>query len=112
MSGQRSEPEAFITTSVLRWARWRQRWPIKRAAQILGVKATELASWEAGELRMTWTQARRCTEVYEIPFGYLWLSVPPRDWYWDRYTVLYRVAFWLSRLFYGVRRRAVDNDNR
>lgn len=69
--------EAFITPALVRWARERHRLTTDAAAQRINVKPERLDAWEKGALRPTLRQAQILAQKLHIPFGYLFLSVPP-----------------------------------
>ena len=63
---------------MLRWARERlQRLP-EQVAEKVPVKLEKLVLWEQGEARPSFRQAQILAKILRIPFGYLFLSEPPR----------------------------------
>lgn len=71
--------EAFITPSVLRWARERDGLSTEDAAERLNVKPERLEAWESGTARPTFRQAQAIAQHLSVPFGYLFLSDPPDE---------------------------------
>ncbi|MDP3062354.1 MAG: XRE family transcriptional regulator [Chloroflexota bacterium] len=71
--------EAFITGTMLRWARERSYPSIDAAAEKLKVKVETLAAWEGEEARPTFLQAQGLAKRLHISFGYLYLSTPPDE---------------------------------
>lgn len=69
--------EAFVTPQLLKWARQRADLTPEIAAQRINVGPDRLDSWEKGEARPTFRQARALAQKLHIPFGYLFLSSPP-----------------------------------
>lgn len=71
--------EAFITPTLIRWARERSRVSTDSAADKLNVKRDTLVAWETGAARPTLRQAQNIARKFNVPFGYLYLSVPPKE---------------------------------
>jgi Zn-dependent peptidase ImmA (M78 family)/DNA-binding XRE family transcriptional regulator len=72
--------EAFITPSVLRWARERTGLSSEALAKKLPGKDEQLLiMWEKGEARPTFRQAQKVANTLHVPFGYLFLSSPPEE---------------------------------
>jgi len=71
--------EAFITPKVASWAR--ERLGISRAhlADVLGAGAQEIEAWEQGKTRPPFRKAQDLANTLRIPFGFLFLSEPPRE---------------------------------
>ena len=69
--------EAFITPSLLLWARERRNMGIDDLAQKMKLKPDALLAWEAGDGRPTFRQAQRLARTLNVPFGYLFLVSPP-----------------------------------
>lgn len=74
-----AETQAFITPTVLRWARERARASRDRLAKRLNTNADKVASWEAGHKHPSFKQAEKIADVLSIPFGYLFLPGPPKE---------------------------------
>jgi len=68
---------ARITPRLVRWARERARATHETIAKRLKVEPHQVASWEHGEVRPTFRQARELARCLSVPFGYLYLSSPP-----------------------------------
>lgn len=75
--------KAYITPSVLRWAREKAERSYADVAEILCIDSGRIAVWEAPdcpkELLPELEQARVLAEYYVVPFGYFWLSEPPSE---------------------------------
>lgn len=71
--------QALITPDVLSWARQRAHLSIDILAHKLHKKVGDLEAWERGESKPTFKQAQALAQKLHIPFGYLFLSVPPED---------------------------------
>lgn len=71
--------EALVNREVVRWARERAGLDIHVAARKLGTRAERVASWERGETRPTFRQAKALAKITHVPFGYLFLAAPPKD---------------------------------
>jgi Zn-dependent peptidase ImmA (M78 family) len=61
--------KAFVTPSVMKWARETARMTIDIAAEKIGVSAKRLAGWESGMDKPTVTQAKKAANVYKRPFS-------------------------------------------
>jgi Zn-dependent peptidase ImmA (M78 family)/DNA-binding XRE family transcriptional regulator len=73
--------EAFVTPSVLEWARKRANLTIERLAKALQVKPEVVAAWEASiaQAHPSFRQAERLAKRLHIPFAYLFLPAPPDE---------------------------------
>src|SRR4030065_86074 len=73
--------EAFVTPHLLKWARDRWDYSIEAVAKKINVNPSQLEAWEKGDskARPTFRQARDLAKKLNIPFGYLFLSEPPRE---------------------------------
>jgi Zn-dependent peptidase ImmA (M78 family)/DNA-binding XRE family transcriptional regulator len=71
--------EAYITPSVLRWARERVHLTREMAARRVAAEPERFEAWEEGTARPTFRQAQELAQSFSIPFGYLFLSAPPRE---------------------------------
>lgn len=69
--------EAFITGSMLKWARQRDSKSVEEAAKAAAVSPERVRAWEEGEQRPTLKKARKLARKFNIPFAYLFLSEPP-----------------------------------
>ena len=72
-----TEQLAHITPRMISWARACKFLTLSEAARKLDVSAEKLMAWEGGESHPTMNQARTIAKVFNISFGYLWLSSPP-----------------------------------
>jgi Zn-dependent peptidase ImmA (M78 family)/DNA-binding XRE family transcriptional regulator len=70
---------AFIEPSILVWARNRAQMTIDTLSKKLAVAKDKVELWEAGEAKPTFKQAQKVAKTLQIPFGYLYLSQPPKD---------------------------------
>lgn len=68
---------ANINTAMLTWARQRSGYSLPTFASKCAVSEERLVQWESGEQAMTFNQAMLFAEKAYIPFGYLFLAVPP-----------------------------------
>lgn len=71
--------KAYITPSVLEWARKSARIASDRAAAKVAVTVEKLLEWEAGISHPTIKQAETLAKYYKRPFALLFLSEIPRD---------------------------------
>jgi Zn-dependent peptidase ImmA (M78 family) len=71
--------EAQINPTILTWALQRSGIGATALAERLGTATAKVSSWEAGERKPTFRQARRLAEILHIPFGYLYLPEPPEE---------------------------------
>lgn len=71
--------QAYITPSVLEWARLRCSLSIEQAAAKVPARPEQLASWEhvGSKSKPTFRQAQKLAHILHVPFGYLFLSSPP-----------------------------------
>ena len=75
-------PDAYITPSVLRWARETIGYSIDQVVAKLGrvrVTAETVGQWEAGEARPSYAQFQRLAEFYKRPTAIFYLSEPPEE---------------------------------
>jgi len=71
--------EALITPDLLIWARERADYTIDMLSDKLHTKVEKLLAWENGELKPTFKQAQDLAKKLHIPFGYLFLTQPPKE---------------------------------
>ncbi len=71
--------EALIKPEILRWARERSQLSTSGLAAKIPVKEERLLSWETGDAHPTFHQAQTLADKLHVPFGYLFLSSPPRE---------------------------------
>jgi len=69
---------AYINPEILRWGRARLDFPQEIVAAKLHVNFDKYRSWEAGKSYPTINQAMNIGNILKIPFGYLYLSHPPK----------------------------------
>ncbi len=70
---------AFITGSVLQWARERARIKLDEVARRMKEPEESVLLWEHGKDAPTFRQAERLADLLRIPFGYLFLPAPPLE---------------------------------
>jgi Zn-dependent peptidase ImmA (M78 family)/transcriptional regulator with XRE-family HTH domain len=71
--------QAFITPSIILWARDRAHMTREGLAAKINTKPSNVQNWETGESLPTLAQADRLAKALYIPFGYLFLKSPPRE---------------------------------
>lgn len=64
---------------MLIWARDEVGYSVEQGAEAVGVSIEQLTNAEAGQHQLTLNQLRRASEVYDFPFGYFYLSKPPKE---------------------------------
>lgn len=74
-----SSTKAYITPKVLTWAIRRSGMTRQRVADAVGVRVELVRDWERGS-QPTFHRAQRLADALDIPFGFLWLSAPPKKW--------------------------------
>lgn len=70
---------AYITPQVVKWARERAEMSVEQLAGALKVDSRTLAAWEGGQQSPPFGRAEKLADKLRIPFGYLFLSKPPKD---------------------------------
>jgi len=71
---------ALISGSVIQWARKRLGKTHEQIADEIGsVKAEDVARWEVGQNLPDFRNAQKLAIALHIPFGYLFLSDPPKN---------------------------------
>ena len=70
---------AYITPQVATWARERAQMSLEQLAHALKVDSRTLAAWEGGQQPPPFSKAEKLADKLRIPFGYLFLSRPPKD---------------------------------
>lgn len=72
---------ALISGTVIEWARKRLGKTHEQIADEIGssVKAEDIAQWEADENLPDFRKARKLALALHVPFGYLFLSDPPKN---------------------------------
>lgn len=71
--------KAFVTPSVMKWARETAKMTVETAAEKIGVTAKQIVAWESGSDRPTVAQAKKAASVYRRPFALFMLPSPPYD---------------------------------
>jgi Zn-dependent peptidase ImmA (M78 family)/DNA-binding XRE family transcriptional regulator len=69
---------ADVTPSVLTWARKAQKLSAADLAAKVGVHENQITKWELSKTKPTFNQAQDLAQHLRIPFGYLFLSEPPK----------------------------------
>lgn len=70
---------AFINPKILNWALDRAGISVAEIAKKLKIKPEQFALWQQGEKMPTFKQAQNFAKKTFIPFGYLYLSEPPKE---------------------------------
>lgn len=70
---------ALVNPELLRWARERAHLALDVLAHKVGTHAEKVAAWETGDMRPTFKQAQKFAHVVHVPFGYLFLPMPPEE---------------------------------
>lgn len=71
--------EALVEPKVLVWARESAGYSVADAAHKATVKEENLAAWERGSAKPSFSQLRKLANVYKRPLAVFYLSEPPRD---------------------------------
>jgi len=71
--------EAMIENNMLKWAVGRAQISIDTLSSKLSVKREKIEKWLSGEAKPTFRQAQTLAKKLHIPFGYLFLSEPPKE---------------------------------
>lgn len=70
---------AQINPNILLWARERAQMSANVLAKKLSVSTDQLDAWEKGDKPPTFKQAQKFADKTHIPFGYLFLTIPPKE---------------------------------
>lgn len=70
---------AFINPAILSWSRQRAGLSEAKVAKSLTVHLERVREWEVGQSLPTFNQAQKWAVIAHIPFGFLFLKVPPQD---------------------------------
>jgi Zn-dependent peptidase ImmA (M78 family)/DNA-binding XRE family transcriptional regulator len=70
---------AYITPTIIEWARERAGLSVEELADHLDVQPQDVQEWEEGRARPNLNRAEHIAHRLRIPFGYLFLSRPPKD---------------------------------
>ena len=103
--------QAMIQHDILKWAVERAQISIEVLSQKLFVKADKIEKWLNGEAKPTFKQAQNLAEKLHIPFGYLFLSEPPReelpipDFRTIRNEPTYHISPYLTELIFDLDRK-------
>lgn len=71
--------KALIKPQMVRWARERASLSVERLSEKLKTTVERLLSWEQGDDAPTFKQAEKIAQYTHVPFGYLFLSDPPKE---------------------------------
>jgi len=70
---------AFINPKLLHWAIERSGVSPESLTKRMNIKPEKMALWKQGDDKPTFPQAQKLARVLHIPFGYLFLSLPPTE---------------------------------
>lgn len=70
---------ALVNPNLMFWSRRRAGLSEVELAESITVRADKVLAWEAGESRPTFRQAQQWASLAHVPFGYLFLSEPPKE---------------------------------
>jgi Zn-dependent peptidase ImmA (M78 family)/transcriptional regulator with XRE-family HTH domain len=70
---------ALVNPTLMSWSRRRAGLTEAELAESITVKEEKVLAWEAGESKPTFRQAQQWASAAHIPFGYLFLSEPPKE---------------------------------
>src|SRR5471032_722932 len=70
---------ALVNPTLMSWSRRRAGLTEAELAESITVKEDKVLAWETGESKPTFRQAQQWASVAHIPFGYLFLSEPPKE---------------------------------
>lgn len=70
---------AYINPAILSWSRQRAGLSEVQVAKGLMVKLERLKEWEGGQSLPSFNQAQKWAVIVQVPFGYLFLTVPPPE---------------------------------
>ena len=72
---------ALISGKVMKWGRERLGMTHQQVADELGssLTANDIAQWENEKIRPDFRKAQKLAAALHIPFGYLFLSNPPKN---------------------------------
>ncbi len=70
---------AHINPAMLRWAAERAKTDTTDIGRAFGKTPEQIEAWLAGSSAPTFNQAQKLAQRLRIPFGYLFLSTPPRE---------------------------------
>jgi Zn-dependent peptidase ImmA (M78 family)/DNA-binding XRE family transcriptional regulator len=70
---------AYVSPTVLAWARKRTGASIEATADKVNIKPEKLTAWEQGKEYPSMRQAQHLAAALHVPFGYLFLSAPPEE---------------------------------
>jgi transcriptional regulator with XRE-family HTH domain len=70
---------ALVNPNLMTWSRRRAGLTEAELAESITVSEDKVLAWEAGESKPTFRQAQKWASIAHIPFGYLFLSEPPKE---------------------------------
>jgi Zn-dependent peptidase ImmA (M78 family)/transcriptional regulator with XRE-family HTH domain len=76
--GQSQMNVAYITPHVAKWARERADMSVEQLAGAMKIDSRTVAAWEQGHQVPPFRKAEKLADQLRIPFGYLFLSKPPK----------------------------------
>jgi transcriptional regulator with XRE-family HTH domain len=68
-----------VNGAILKWGRERAHLSKDAVAKSIGASAAEIDNWEKSNSQLTLKKALDLAKTVRIPFGYLYLSSPPKD---------------------------------
>lgn len=70
---------ALVNPNLMSWSRRRAGLSEADLAESITVQEDKVLAWEAGESKPTFRQAQQWANLAHVPFGYLFLSEPPKE---------------------------------
>ncbi|MBX7274937.1 XRE family transcriptional regulator [Pseudomonas sp. ERGC3:05] len=70
---------AFVNPAILSWSRQRAGLSEEQIAKSLAVTMGRVKQWEGGQSLPTFNQAQKWADIAHVPFGFLFLKVPPQE---------------------------------
>jgi Zn-dependent peptidase ImmA (M78 family)/DNA-binding XRE family transcriptional regulator len=69
---------AYVNPTIILWARELGRLTEEKLAKSVGVHENQIRSWQEGKTKPTFNQSVNLANALHIPYGYLFLSEPPK----------------------------------
>jgi len=69
---------AYVNPDIIKWAREIAKVSEDKLARSVGVHENQIRSWEEGKTKPTYNQSVGLANALHIPYGYLFLSTPPK----------------------------------
>jgi Zn-dependent peptidase ImmA (M78 family)/DNA-binding XRE family transcriptional regulator len=70
---------AFITGSVLKWARLRSGLSLDHVSKKIHASEQQVGAWERGTSSPPFSTAQELAKLFHVPFGFLFLANPPAE---------------------------------